>query len=64
MRSPSGRPVGHLTVLHDAACPLCARFASWLREQPTLVPLSLVPAGSAEARALFPGSTTRARWRR
>jgi predicted DCC family thiol-disulfide oxidoreductase YuxK len=43
-----------LTVLYDAGCPLCSRFRDWLVAQPTLVPLRLVPAGSPEARALFP----------
>ena len=41
-------------MLHDPGCPLCARFAAWLGGQATLVPLTLVPAGSAEARRLFP----------
>ncbi|MFB9313143.1 DCC1-like thiol-disulfide oxidoreductase family protein [Nocardioides plantarum] len=43
-----------LTVLYDAGCPLCSRFRDWLVVQPALVPVRLVPAGSAEARALFP----------
>ncbi|WP_081795087.1 DCC1-like thiol-disulfide oxidoreductase family protein [Nocardioides sp. URHA0020] len=43
-----------LTVLNDPACPLCRRFADWLARQPLLVPLDLVPAGSAEARTRFP----------
>ena len=43
-----------LTVLTDPACPLCRRFADWLARQPLLVPLDLVPAGSAEARSRFP----------
>ena len=47
-------PVDRLTVLHDPDCPLCARFASWLGGQALLVPLDLVPAGSAEARHRFP----------
>lgn len=44
----------HLVVLHDPGCPLCARFASWLAGQAQLVPVVLVPAGSAEARRRFP----------
>lgn len=44
-----------LTVLTDPGCPLCRRFADWLARQPLLVGLDLVPAGSAEARARFPG---------
>lgn len=43
-----------LTVLHDPGCPLCSRFRSWLESQPLLVPLRLVPAGSPQARSLFP----------
>ena len=43
-----------LTVLYDAGCPLCRRFRDWLAEQPCLVPLDLVPAGSEEARRRFP----------
>ena len=43
-----------LTVLHDAGCPLCSHFRDWLVQQPLLVPVRTVPAGSAEARALFP----------
>ncbi len=43
-----------LTVLYDAHCPLCSRFREWLEGQPLLVPVRLVPAGSAQARALFP----------
>ncbi|MEP9362432.1 hypothetical protein ABLE68_05660 [Nocardioides sp. CN2-186] len=43
-----------LTVLTDPGCPLCSRFAAWLDRQPLLVPLDLVPAGSAEARRRFP----------
>lgn len=43
-----------LTVLYDAGCPLCSRFREWLVVQPTLVPLRLVAAGSAQAHGLFP----------
>lgn len=43
-----------LTVLYDARCPLCTRFHDWLADQPVLVPLDLVPVGSAEARRRFP----------
>jgi predicted DCC family thiol-disulfide oxidoreductase YuxK len=46
--------VDRLTVLHDPGCPLCARFAAWLTGQALLVPIDLVPAGSASARELFP----------
>ncbi|MFF3845098.1 thiol-disulfide oxidoreductase DCC family protein [Streptomyces sp. NPDC002328] len=48
-------PVRRLTVLYDAGCSLCAFLGDWLRRQPQLVPVELVPAGSAEATARFPG---------
>ncbi|GGP94758.1 thiol-disulfide oxidoreductase DCC family protein [Streptomyces melanogenes] len=47
-------PVRRLTVLYDADCPLCAFLRDWLVKQRQLVPLDLVPAGSAEARRRFP----------
>jgi predicted DCC family thiol-disulfide oxidoreductase YuxK len=47
--------VNRLVVLYDAGCPMCSRFRSWLVEQPHLVPLTAVPAGSPEARQLLPG---------
>lgn len=53
--SRTGTVVRGLTVLYDAACPLCVHLRDWLRRRPKLVPLDLVPAGSAEARARFPG---------
>ncbi|MFE9447196.1 thiol-disulfide oxidoreductase DCC family protein [Streptomyces sp. NPDC006739] len=48
-------PVRGLTVLYDAECSLCTHLRDWLVRQPQLVPLELVPAGSAEARTRFPG---------
>ncbi|MFJ9345810.1 thiol-disulfide oxidoreductase DCC family protein [Streptomyces sp. NPDC101237] len=48
-------PVRGLTVLYDAECSLCAHLRDWLVRQPQLVPLTLIPAASAEARARFPG---------
>ncbi|MFI8510726.1 thiol-disulfide oxidoreductase DCC family protein [Streptomyces sp. NPDC085460] len=47
-------PVGRLTVLYDADCPLCVHLRHWLLRQRQLVPLDLVPAGSQRARRLFP----------
>ncbi|WP_309051985.1 DCC1-like thiol-disulfide oxidoreductase family protein [Streptomyces sp.] len=47
-------PVGRLTVLYDADCPLCVHLRHWLLRQRQLVPLDLVPAGSAQARRMFP----------
>jgi predicted DCC family thiol-disulfide oxidoreductase YuxK len=43
-----------LTVLYDAQCSLCAFVRGWLGRQRQLVPLTLVPAGSQEARGRFP----------
>ncbi|ANP56308.1 thiol-disulfide oxidoreductase DCC family protein [Streptomyces griseochromogenes] len=48
-------PVRRLTVLYDAECTLCTHLRDWLVRQPQLVPLELVPAGSAEARGRYPG---------
>ncbi|SEG62106.1 Protein of unknown function, DUF393 [Actinacidiphila yanglinensis] len=48
------RPLRALTVLYDPHCGLCAFAAGWLARQRQLVPLVLVPAGSAEARTRFP----------
>ncbi|MFI9613008.1 thiol-disulfide oxidoreductase DCC family protein [Streptomyces sp. NPDC052023] len=48
-------PVRRLTVLYDAECALCAFLRDWLARQRQLVPLDLVPAGSAEALRRFPG---------
>ncbi|GAA3868415.1 DCC1-like thiol-disulfide oxidoreductase family protein [Streptomyces lacrimifluminis] len=50
-----GVPVRRLTVLYDADCALCTFVRGWLERQPQLVPLDMVPAGSGQARALFPG---------
>lgn len=44
-----------LTVLYDAGCPLCAALRSRLDTEAQLVPLRFVPAGSEQARGLFPG---------
>ena len=43
-----------LTVLYDAGCPLCRWVRGWLERQELLVPLVLVPLGSAQAWQLFP----------
>ena len=43
-----------LTVLYDAGCPICRAARTWLAGRAQLVPLDFVPAGSAQARALFP----------
>ncbi|OIJ64230.1 hypothetical protein WN71_030175 [Streptomyces mangrovisoli] len=48
-------PVRGLTVLYDADCSLCVHVRDWLVRQAQLVPLELVPAGSAEARRRLPG---------
>ncbi|MFD5023629.1 thiol-disulfide oxidoreductase DCC family protein [Streptomyces sp. NPDC058373] len=51
----SQRPVRRLTVLYDAACPLCTQLRGWLERRRQLVPLDLVPAGSERAERLLPG---------
>ena len=42
-----------LTVLYDESCALCRRCRDWLLTQPCLLPVQLVPAGSAQAQAQF-----------
>ncbi|MEU9921167.1 DUF393 domain-containing protein [Streptomyces griseoluteus] len=54
-RGVTSAPVRGLTVLYDAECGLCTHLRDWLQRQPQLVPLEMVPAGSAEARTRFPG---------
>ncbi|MER8013153.1 DUF393 domain-containing protein [Streptomyces griseoluteus] len=54
-RGVTSAPVRGLTVLYDAECGLCTHLRDWLLRQRQLVPLELVPAGSAEARTRFPG---------
>ncbi|MFJ9813850.1 thiol-disulfide oxidoreductase DCC family protein [Streptomyces sp. NPDC101151] len=54
-RGAASVPVRGLTVLYDARCTLCTHLRNWLVRQPQLVPLDLVPAGSAEACGRFPG---------
>ncbi|MGW1889518.1 thiol-disulfide oxidoreductase DCC family protein [Streptomyces sp. NPDC002004] len=53
-RGATGAPVRRLTVLYDAECPLCTFLRDWLVRQPQLVPLELLPAGSADARHRYP----------
>ncbi|MFI0898846.1 thiol-disulfide oxidoreductase DCC family protein [Streptomyces sp. NPDC020983] len=47
-------PLRALTVLTDPDCGLCRFVAGWIARQRRLVPVRLVPVGSAEARRLFP----------
>jgi predicted DCC family thiol-disulfide oxidoreductase YuxK len=44
-----------LYVLYDAQCGLCIWAKRWLMQQPALIDLSFIPAGSDRARSLFPG---------
>ncbi len=44
-----------LTVLYDAACPLCRHVRGWLERQWQLVPLEFVAAGSEQAEQRYPG---------
>ena len=50
-----GGRVGSFTVLFDEGCPICRAARRWLAGRAQLVPLTFVPAGSAEARVRFPG---------
>lgn len=43
-----------LTVLYDAQCDICRFSRRWLEQQPKHVEMAYVPAGSREARSLFP----------
>jgi predicted DCC family thiol-disulfide oxidoreductase YuxK len=47
--------IGSFTVLFDEGCPICRTARRWLGSRAQLVPLDFVPAGTAEARARFPG---------
>lgn len=51
---PARTPVRGLTVLYDPNCRLCAFVGRWLRGRRQLVPIRLVPVGSAQARNWFP----------
>ena len=44
-----------LYVLYDAWCGLCSWAKRWLMQQPAIVHLSFIPAGSVLAGRLFPG---------
>ncbi|GAA0539678.1 DCC1-like thiol-disulfide oxidoreductase family protein [Paractinoplanes ferrugineus] len=47
--------VGSFTVLYDEGCPVCRTAHRWLASRAQLVPLKFAPAGSPDARSLFPG---------
>jgi predicted DCC family thiol-disulfide oxidoreductase YuxK len=42
-----------LTVLYDAACPICVRCRDWLEKQPAYVALELLPCQSREAQRRY-----------
>ena len=44
-----------LYVLYDHQCGLCSWARRWLTQQPTLIELQFIPAGSLLAERLFPG---------
>ena len=44
-----------LYVLYDEKCELCKRLKDWLLGQRCWIALGLIPAGSARAKAKFPG---------
>ena len=43
-----------LYVLYDERCAICKRMKEWLLVQRSWIGLSMIPAGSARARAMFP----------
>jgi predicted DCC family thiol-disulfide oxidoreductase YuxK len=43
-----------LYILYDARCGLCSRVREWMLEQPALVTLQFIAAGSDRARRMFP----------
>ena len=43
-----------LYVLFDPKCELCGRLKDWLLEQRQWIELEVIPAGSQEARKMFP----------
>jgi predicted DCC family thiol-disulfide oxidoreductase YuxK len=43
-----------LVVLYDAGCEFCRGARDWLDAQPKRIPVAFLPAGSAEARAIYP----------
>lgn len=43
-----------LYVLYDERCELCKRLKEWLLVQRSWIGLSMIPAGSARAKAMFP----------
>jgi predicted DCC family thiol-disulfide oxidoreductase YuxK len=45
--------INGLYVLYDERCGLCTHLRAWFAQQPTLVPVRFVAAGSPEARELF-----------
>ncbi|MEV0727213.1 DCC1-like thiol-disulfide oxidoreductase family protein [Polymorphospora sp. NPDC050346] len=49
-----GGGIAGFTVLYDERCPVCRTARAWLAARDQLVPLSFVPAGSPQARLLFP----------
>ena len=44
-----------LYVLYDERCAICKRLKDWLLVQRSWIGLSMIPAGSARAKAMFPG---------
>ena len=48
-----------LTVLYDERCAFCRRCRDWLAEQPVLVEMELLGAGTDDARRRFPDAKVR-----
>ena len=49
--------MGQYFVLYDPRCGLCRSIKTWLDNEPALVRLTMIPAGSDEASRRFPGLT-------
>ena len=47
--------VERLCVLYDERCGLCRWARQWALNQPAYIPLMFIPAGSDQAKGLFPG---------
>ena len=48
------QPVTRVTILYDAACGLCTFAKDWIRQQPALVGVEFLAAGSPEALRAYP----------
>src|SRR5579864_8706765 len=49
-----GEAMNTLYLLYDERCALCKQLKEWLLVQRSWIGLSMIPAGSPRARAMFP----------